>query len=242
MNEHDEADLEQLAERLRGLPETPEDPYWRVAAALVPDPDYTHEQAEAELPAYVADELLGRAVAQLYPRLHRHLLHCTACAELHAEMVAALSAEPPAVAAPTPDLSFLPPLDLRQEAIRVAERVLNRVWPEVREPLAKVAGLFFAELDRGRDIRLSRAGVPMPAMAFGGGDAPLSLRVLVATYLAQQALQARYGGLNRAEAVMATTRAEVEALVAAAAKEAGIPPRKRRDFIAAYLAAQFSNW
>ncbi|MCX7853329.1 MAG: hypothetical protein N2383_11145 [Caldilineales bacterium] len=235
MNEHDEADLERLAERLRGLPDTPEDPYWRLAAALVPDPEYTHEQAEAELPAYVTDELLGRPVSRLYPQLHRHLLHCAVCAELHAEMVAALSEEPPAVPTPAPNLSFLPPLDLRQEAVRVAEQVLDRVWPEVREPLARVAELFFAELDQGRDIRLSRGGVPMPAMAFGGGEAPLSLRVLVATYLAHQMLQNRYGSLDRA--ATATPRSEVEALVVEAAKEAGIPSRKRQAFVAAYLVA-----
>lgn len=237
MNEHDEADLEHLAERLRGLPDAPDDPTWRVAAALVPDPDYTHAQAEAELPGYVTDELLGQPVARLYPRLHRHLLHCAVCADLYAAMVAALSEAPPPVRAPAPDLSFLPPLDLRQEAIRVAERVLGRVWPEVREPLARVAEMFFAELDRGRDIRLSRRGIPMPAMAFGGGEAPLSLRVLVATYLAHQALETHYGDLGRAAAAMATAQTEVETLVMEAVKEAGIPSRRRQAFVAAYLAA-----
>jgi hypothetical protein len=237
MNEGHEADWEELIARLRQMPSAPEDPLWRLAAALVPDEDYSHEQAEAELPAYVTDELLGRAVAQLYPALHRHLWHCARCASLHDEMLALLAEEGEAMPVPAPDLAFLPPVDWQQETVRVAEAILNRVWPGWQEPLARLAAMFFAGLERGAEVRLSRRGVALPALAFGGGEAPLALRVLVATYLAHEALRNRFGDWDEVMAGLATRRREIEEVVREAAQEAGIPGRRRSAFVAAYLAA-----
>lgn len=236
MSDEHEANLRRLAELLQTSAVAADDPMRRLAEALVPDASYSHEQAEQDLPDYVSDELLGRQVARLYPALHRHLLQCETCAEMHAGMVAAFDEAPIDIAIPAPRLDFLPPIDWRKKLLSTVGEILRRLKPKPTEPLDSIAEIFFAQIDQGRDVRPSRGGVLVPTFAFGGGDAPITLRVLAATYIANQMLASRYGSLEQAAAGLPAVTSEITALAMAAAKEAGIARKERQGFVDAYLA------
>lgn len=236
MSDEHEANLQRLAELLQTSPIADDDPLRKLAEALVPDESYSHKQAERELPDYVSDELLGRPVARLYPALHRHLLQCERCAEMHADMLAAFDETPEAIAIPEPKLSFLPPINWRREMVDTTRAIITQLWPKLREPLDQIAELFFAQIDRGGGGRLSQGGVFVPAFAFGGGDAPVSLQVLAAAYMAEQTLVTRYGSLERAAGNLASAKQAVTGIVTEAAREAGIAKQDRQRFVEAYLA------
>lgn len=180
---HDER-LQRLAKLLADSRLPADDPWRRLAEALVPDETYSHAQAEQDLPAYVADELLGRPLAQRYLALHRHLLHCQPCAELHAALLADLVEEPPSVAAPPPDLSFLPGASrrrLRRAVLRLAEAIAEAIQPALRPALAGLADVLFEEFEA-----LGSALWAMPAAsggyALGGGEVSEEVRLLAATW------------------------------------------------------------
>lgn len=236
MSDEHEANLRRLAELLQTSAVAADDPMRRLAEALVPDASYSHEQAEQDLPDYVSDELLGRPVARLYPALHRHLLQCETCAEMHAGMLSAFDEVPIDVAIPAPRLDFLPPIDIWQRTKAIARIILGRAWPAVREPFDAIAELARKQIEQGNDMKRLRSGMLVPTFSFGGGDAPITLRVLAATYIANQTLASRYGSLEQAAAGLPAATTEIAALAMAAAKEAGIARKERQGFVDAYLA------
>lgn len=235
MSDEYEANLQRLAELLRTSPVAGGDPMRRLAEALVADASYSHEQAEQELPDYVGDELLGRPVARLYPGLHRHLLQCQSCAEMHASMLSAFDEAPIDIAIPAPRLDFLPPIDLWQQTLAIARAILNRIWPALREPFDEMAALVQTRIAQGSDMRRLQSGALVPGFAFGGGDAPVTLRVLAATHIANQALASRYGSLEQAAASLPAAATEIAAIAMAAAKQAGIAKKDRQRFVTVYL-------
>lgn len=181
-NEQDEQPL-QTAGSPEGFDKRSDAAFRRLAEALVADSTYTHEQAEQDLPLYVADELLRRPVSRTYPALHRHLLTCLQCAALHAAMVDDLGEQPAQVTAPTLRLDFLPAepyLDrLKDFCLRFARPYLDSVQPRALSTLATTARVYFDLVEeRLGDFGLQTA----PQAAFGFPAEPsLAWRVLAAT-------------------------------------------------------------
>lgn len=210
---HDER-LKRLAQLLAKSELAADDPARRLAEALVPDDRYSHAQAEAELPLYVTDELLGRPAARLYPALHRHLLHCRQCRGLHAALLVDLAEEPAAVPVPTPDLSFLPVPDywgrLRVAALRLAQAIAAALQPALAPRLAGLAELLFDELqDLGPDLWV--APPTGRAFAFAEGELSDEVRLLTAAWATTRQLGERLtpdqmAGLRRTGAWPATAR------------------------------------
>jgi len=185
-DQHNEQ-LQRLAQALHSSQLPPDDPARRLAEALAGDDSYSHEQAEQDLPAYVADELLGRSAAQHYPALHRHLLHCQQCAGLHVAMLADLTTQPAPMVVPQPDLSFLPGAymrRLRRATLRLAQQIGAALFPDSLSSLADVAELLLDELQElGPNLRASPASGGV-AFAFTGGSLPDEIKLLAATWAA----------------------------------------------------------
>lgn len=178
--------LQRLAQALRNTQLPPDDALRRLAETLVDDDSYSHEQAQQDLPGYVSAALVGQPAAQQYPALHRHLLHCKQCAILHVAMLQDLTAEPPPVSVPQPDLSFLPGAymrRLRRATLRLAQRIGAVLFPDSLPALADVAELVLDELQElGINLRASPA--PGAALAFTSGDLPDEIKLLAATWTA----------------------------------------------------------
>ncbi len=186
MTDQRDEQLQRLAQALRNTQVPPDDPLRRLAETLVDDDSYSHEQAELDLPGYVNATLLGRPAAQQYPALHRHLLHCHRCTKLHVAMLQDLTAEPPPVSVPQPDLSFLPGAymrRLRRATLRLAQQIGAVLFPDSLPALADVAELLLDELqEMGLNLRASPA--PGAALGFASGDLPDEIRLLAATWAA----------------------------------------------------------
>lgn len=186
MTEQRDEQLQRLQEALRSTQILPGDPARHLAEALVGDDSYSHEQAEQDLPGYVTAGLLGQAAAQQYPALHRHLLHCTQCARLHAAMLHDLTVEPAQVPVPQPNLSFLPGAymrRLRSATLRLAQQIGAVLFPSSLPALADMAELVLDELQEiGTNLRASPA--PGAALGFASGDLPDEIKLLAATWAA----------------------------------------------------------
>ncbi len=209
----------------------------RLAEALTPDEGTAHEQVEKALPSFVADELLGRNVARLYPSVHRHLLHCDQCASLHVDLLRDFSADPEDVDVGLPDLSFLVPTISRSRiaspamTLDAAKHILTEVWPKMVNQLDIVADVFFHEIERiGKPFAL-QSGY---AQALGyGGDTPIALKVLAATFKANQDIQE--GMMAQPEFDFDKMRSEIEYRAARAALDAGLGKKERKEFVDAYM-------
>lgn len=193
MTEDAERLLRKLADQLRkqSAPDEPASgPLERLARALVPpEDDMDHDEAQAQLPTYVAAEARGVNVAQRFPQLTRHLHHCDECAALYVELLE-LEREPPAVV-------HVPPLDMsiikrarRQRVIEATREILEPILPRQLPRLQPVADAFFLKLDQLGD-QFSLQQVPQMALAAGAGEGTLALRFLAATFVATQELDAQ---------------------------------------------------
>jgi len=232
--------LEQLNQLLAQSDLPADDPVRKLAEALVPDESYTHEQAEHDLPAYVMDEMLGRPVARLYPELHRHLLHCEQCAELHAFMLEDLVEEPAPVSIPEPDLSFLPPVGLQKilqnprEAISDATtQIVKKLWPDWAADLDATLSIFFEKIG-SLDASLTLQPAQARAMGFTGGDVSPPTRAAAISLQAHAALREAYQASDRVE--RAALQAEAERIARRAAHEMGLRGNEQRRFVEAYVA------
>ncbi len=226
-----------LAQRLAGSRRPADDPWRRLAEAMVPDEAYSHEQAEQELPAYVADELLGRPLAQRYPALHRHLLHCQPCAELHVALLADLAEEPPSVAAPPPDLSFLPGAyrrRLRRAVLRLAEAIAAAIQPALQPSLADLAEVLFDEFE-ALGSSLWATPTPSGGYALAGGELSDEVRLLAATWAATSQLGEGRTAQQVAELQQTGAWPELARKVAAqAASNLDFTPRQAARFAEEY--------
>ncbi|MCS6845998.1 MAG: hypothetical protein NZ528_17035 [Caldilineales bacterium] len=235
-HENDER-LQRLARLLAESDLPADDPWRRLAEALAPDDAYSHEQAEEELPAYVADELLGRPLAQRYPSLHRHLLHCRQCAELHAALLADLAEEPPDVPVPPPDLSFLSGVyrrRLRRAALQLAEAIVEALQPALRSSLAGLAEVLFDELE-ALGSALWAAPAASGGFALAGGELSDEARWLAAAW----ATTAQLGEGRTAQEVADLQRTGAWTVLAqeTAARVAAnldFPPRQAAQFAQEY--------
>lgn len=196
MNEEQQDQFQKLGDLLNQTSRDADDPVRRLAESFIADETFTHEQAEQDLPAYVMDELLERQVAHLYPDLHRHLLHCEQCADLHAELLADFITEAEPVDIPQPDLSFLPSsanklvgllMDVRVATRRAAEQIVNVEWPQLRDELIITERIFFRQIDKLGDSFVLQAGAAQ-ALGFGAGEVLHTQRVLAASYRTNLAL------------------------------------------------------
>lgn len=184
MTEQRDEQLQRLAQALRSTQIPPGDPARHLAEALVGDDNYSHEQAEQDLPGYVTAALLGQPAVQHYPALHRHLLHCTQCARLHAAMLQDLTVEPAQVPVPQPNLSFLPGAymrRLRSATLRLAQQIGAVLFPGSLSALTDMAEIVLDELQEiGTNLRASPA--PGAALGFASGDLPDEIKLLAATW------------------------------------------------------------
>ncbi len=216
--------------------------YQRLEEVFAPDESYTHAQAEQELPAYVSDELLGRNVGRHYPQLHRHLLHCRQCAELHVAMLADFVDEPEPMAVPRPNLSFLPPApsrlaellkDVQVATRRAAEQIVAIEWPDLRGELEITTRIFFKQIDKlGNNFILQPDAAR--ALGFGAGEVLPSQRVLAAVYRANQTLRENATALSPVDE--ASLREIVQAAAQDAAQEMGLSYDDQQRFVDAYVA------
>ena len=232
---------ERLEDILASLPA--DDPERRLLEALFADESFSHEEAQAMLPDYVTDELLGLPVRERYPRLHRHLLHCPICADMYANMIRDLTEEVPIPAVmPQPDLSFLPvPVssrlnallgDVRSTTRQALEAIVAAGWPQFQDEVGMVLRVFFRQIDQfGDDFILQPHAAR--AMGFGPGEAHLSQRMALAIHKTLMALKKTYEGREEvdAERLMAEAKAAMED----AAQDAGLSGKEKARFVEAYL-------
>ncbi len=241
MNDNPEKreDIEALLARLPA-----DDPRRRLLEALIPDESFSHEEAQAMLPDYVTDELLGRPVRELYPRLHRHLLHCQQCSAMYAAMIADVTEEIPLpVAVPQPDLSFLPPAhesgldkilkDAREATKEALQSIVASAWPQLQDELKMVTRVFFRQVDQFGDNFILQPNAAR-AMGFGSGDAPLSQIIAAATYRSNLALMEKY---KRAKTPTRQALAqEAKTIAEDAARSMGLSEAEKTQFLSSYIA------
>jgi hypothetical protein len=148
-----------------------------------------HDEAQAQLPTYVAAEARGVNVAQRFPQLTRHLHHCDECAALYVELLE-LERKPPVIA-------HVPPLDMavikqarRRRVIEATREILGTILPKQLPRLQPVADAFFLKLEQLED-QFSLREAPQMALAAGAGEGTLALRFLAATFVATQELDAQ---------------------------------------------------
>jgi hypothetical protein len=234
-NAADFPDLDRLREVLRrreaqraagrAIPEDAAERIARVLAADEPDPAAC-ETVEAQLPEFVAAELRGAAVTQLFPAVQRHLLTCQECATLYADLLE-LELGPAFAPLPVPDLSALRwPVagePLRQFVTRRARQLLTRlaVLPADFDGMTES---FFELIDELGE-RLTWTPRTTAAFHFAGEEASAATSALVATW---QAILAVRDGLA-ARPGIATRGAEFERLLRDSARDAARRNRLGRD-------------
>ncbi len=238
MNDNPEKreDIEALLARLPA-----DDPRRRLLEALIPDETFTHEEAQAMLPDYVTDELLGRPVRELYPRLHRHLLHCQQCSAMYAAMIADVEEEvPQPMAIPQPDLSFLSEIkldailkDVRGATKEALQSVVASAWPQLQNELKMVTRVFFRQVDQFGDNFILQPNAAR-AMGFGSGDAPLSQIIAAATYRSNLALMEKYKGTKTP--TRQALAQEAKTIAEDAARHMGLSEAEKTQFLSSYIA------
>ncbi len=241
MNDRSEK-YKDLERKLAELPA--DDPERRLLEALFDDESLSHEEAQALLPDYVTDELLGYPVRERYPRLHRHLLHCQECAEMYAAMMRDLTeAFPQPAVMPQPDLSFLAPTlqerldallaDVRGTTKRALQTVVASNWPGLQEDIDLVLRVLFRQMDKfGEDFVLQSHAAQ--AMGFGPGEALISQQMGFAIQKSLLALRKAYEGKEASDP--AILMKEAKGFLEEAAQEAGLSGETKERFINAYLA------
>ena len=212
----------------------------RLYDVLIPD-DFSHVEAEAQLPLYVTDELLGRPVRKLYPRLHRHLLHCQQCFDLYANMMQDLIEEDITTeAVPKPNLAFLSQtsaearwMDLHSATKEALQSMVTSTWPQLQEEIAIAIRILFRQIDQLGDDILLQAN-PAQALGFGTDDIPLSQKLALATYKSNRAIQ---GALQaEGKSLNSMLPDDVTLIAKDAAKTAGLSSEESKNFIHSYLA------
>jgi hypothetical protein len=230
-----------IDELLAQLPaDTPER---RLLEALIPDKEFTHEEAQAILPDYVTDELLGRPVRDLYPQLHRHLLHCQQCTAMYAAMMADVTEEAPqTVGLPQPDLSFLSLQpnsrlneildDVRSATQEALQAIIVSTWPQLQNEVKVVVRVFFRQLDQfGEDFILQPNAAR--ALGFGSEKVPLSQRLAATVYKSNVIIKEKYGTIEKpSEAVWSQ---EVRQIAENAAWSMGLTDAEKERFVSSYL-------
>ena len=195
MTDHEKNDFgwQRLKNRLIGLnPTTVPDELLHLARAVtgVHDQTVTCEECRAQLLFYVDAEVGGLAVGQLYPQVKRHLDLCADCGAEYLEMLELALVEdagelPVPEALPAPDLSFLPPLSFvelaREMVIRVTEKVLEILAPDMLEELTIIGDTFFARVEE-LGGRFSLRQPPSVALGLGAEEASMALLSLAASY------------------------------------------------------------
>ena len=221
-----------------------DDPRRRLLAALIPDDAFSHEEAQARLPAYVTDELLGRPVHQLYPGLHRHLLHCQECATMYAAMIADVTQDSPLPASiPRPALGFLSSPqasswgamwgDVREATKEALREIIATAWPRLQDEASMMTRIFFRQLDQFGDDFILQPNAAR-AMGFGSGEVPLSQKLVAATYRSNMALKEKYAAAGKP--LDEEMLQNAEDIAAQAATTMGLSMDESARFVAAYLA------
>lgn len=198
------------------------------------------EECRAELPSYVEAEVGGLPIGQRYPQVKHHL---ETCAECEAEYViilqlalaeeAALSAAPARL--PSPNLSFLPPLNFFDWVRVLTEKIVAEMAPDLTEELHAIADLFFERVkELGRQFKFSLASTP--ALGFGAGEPPESLKLLAATYAATVALTADHPA---SEIELQAQTGQLTALLRTEAQQAArqmrLSPNQSKRFVKTYV-------
>ena len=207
---------------------------------LLPDDDFSHEEAEAQLPLYVTDELLGRPVHKLYPRLHRHLIHCQQCIDLYADMMQDLTEEGVvAVAVPKPNLDFLSQPsttrweslwgDVRSATKEALQSMVASTWPQLQDEITMATRILFRQLDHlGDDLFLQTNAAR--ALGFGSGDIPLGQKLAIATYRCHVTIRERFAPSGEPPSMA------LSSIVEKAAEDVGLSIEERKHFVSAYIA------
>jgi len=233
---------EDIEELLARLPE--DDPERRLLEALIPDEAFTHKEAQAILPNYVTDELLGRPVRDLYPRLHRHLLHCQQCTAMYAAMIADVAEDPPLASGfPQPDLSFLSPYpnfglneilaDVRGATREALREIIVSTWPQLQNEFMMVTRIFFRQVDQFGESFILQPNAAR-ALGFGSEDVPLSQKLIATIYKSNMALKERYEMAERPSG--AELSQEAKTIADNAAQGMGLSGEERELFVSSYLA------
>lgn len=227
---------EREARRAAGR-DVPEDAAERVARVLAADEPAPADCAAiaAQMPEFVAAELRGAAVAQLFPDVRRHLLVCAECAALHADLLE-LELGPEMAPLPAPDLAALrwPAAGeaLRRLVAQRARELFARLALSLKD-FDELVESFFESVDALGE-RLTLSPGTSGAFRFSGGEASPEFRLLIATWQAtlavRDAVETRPG--------ITTQGAEFERLLREAARDAARRNGLKGDagrFIAAFV-------
>lgn len=158
------------------------------------DPHISHAAVLAQLPSYIADEMAGLPVSELYPDVKRHFDLCTDCEAEYldllslAQMEMARELSAPA-GVPHPDLSFLPQKITLPGYVRaLTKELVTALQPEALPDFQVIADAFFRWIERqGGRLILVRADLG-EALDVSEGELPDSALILAATQLTTQAL------------------------------------------------------
>jgi hypothetical protein len=240
MSDNDSQRLQTMRERLAQLRPAPSE-VLQLARALTSTVDslITHEECQADLPAYIDAETTGRPAARMYPQVKHHLDLCPACESTYIEALQlALSEErgelPLLDQITTADLSFLPTLSLAEYVQQLAEEIIQAIAPELVGELRAIAELFFERVEAlGQNFKFGSNTAP--ALGFGAGELPESLRLLAATYAATQFLMTErsaqeLAGESRTGQLTETLQLEAQR----ACRNLQLNPSQASQFVAKY--------
>lgn len=210
----------------------------RLARALTGEPGggLTCDAVQAELPAYVDEELRGLPVAARHPAIAQHLLACESCGAIYAllldrELAPALAPleDPISVAELRRETGFE---EVRRFVTRIAEATLQAIRPAALPGLAAAAQVFFDEV---RELQSGFRLEPAAAYAMGqGGELTPALRFVMASFLATQRITQEPSAAQARPPV----RGELSRKIAfAAAVESGLSRGDARRFADAYADA-----
>lgn len=204
------------------------------------DGGLTHDEVLAQLPTYCEAERLGLPVAQQYPELTAHLDTCPSCAQELVALQEALSWQeagpmPLPAGAGQPDLWFLQPRAdrLRQAVTGLAQRLVEQLLPPSQQRrLRNQLDPFFDRVEQlGGQFRLAPVTAQAP-LALGGAERSPSRDLLIATYLASEAL----GRLIPSDDWrVATEHERIQDLIrqeaTRAARTVGLTPAETQNFV-----------
>lgn len=204
------------------------------------DPDLSHEEFQARLPRYAADETSGLPVSRIYPDLKRHLDLCARCEATYLELIELSQIEATMLTAPievpAPDLSFLPRKITLVDYVRTLSwELVKSLTPDALGEFPSVAANFFNWLKRYDNVLEPVRSDLGRALGFAPGETPDVALILISTQLTTQALvealaREEIQVLAGSDRLLAVVREHAER----SARQAGLDPQTAQAFAQKY--------
>ena len=175
MNKHPDKRTEEIRHKLRthqGKLSAGEDKLMR-AVFDVPDERISHDDCQAEMPAFVDALVLGSPLSERLETVRHHVDTCASCGELFEELYRMTLAEqngeiPIPAHIPAPDLSFLP-VSIPDVIRQWAAAILEVVAPQNYRRLSKWRGRCSPACSRKKaGLSPSPSRCSEPVLASGG--------------------------------------------------------------------------